>query len=196
MKRVILVHGCCDKHEFFSEDYPTMTNSHWFLWLKEQFLESKVNVQIPEMPDPYDPKYKDWKKIIDGLSINSKTILVGHSCGGGFLLRWLGENNAIISKLILVAPWLGLEGGRSKFLTFDIDPNIQNRIGEMHVFYSSDDDTEGVKESVNTILRIFPKVKRHFFKDKGHFTYNDMQKTSEFPELRDIILETDSKKEK
>src|SRR3989344_5103558 len=110
-------------------------------------------------------------------------MLVGHSCGACFLLRWLTENTIHIDKLVLVAPWLDPNRRRtSDFYDFEIDPAIADRAGKIHLFESSDEDVEGVLESVATIEKIFPSIIVHRFDNMGHFTIGDM-KTEKFPEL-------------
>ena len=106
MKNAIIIHGTCDEDEYFSDKYPSLSNSHWFPWLQKQLLINNIFTQTPEMPEAHKPDYDKWKKEFEKFDVNSETILVGHSCGGGFLIRWLSENKIKIKKLILVAPWL------------------------------------------------------------------------------------------
>ncbi len=186
MKTAILIHGCCDKEEFFDPVYPSLSNSHWFPWLQRQLTIKGIPTQTPEMPKPYSPEYKKWKPVFEQFPVTTDTILVGHSCGAGFLLRWLSENKMTINKLILVAPWLDPIEKRKGFLDFEIDENIKRRIKEVHIFYSQDETVEGVEESIKTIRNIFEKAIMHEFKDKGHFTSEDTQ-SNEFPELLEII---------
>lgn len=189
MKNVILVHGCCDKEEFLSEKYPSGSNSHWFPWIQKQLNIADIESQTPEMPSPYKPVYQDWKRVFEQFSVNEDTILVGHSCGAGFLLRWLGEEKNKVAKLILVAPYFDPRREskvREDLVDFEIDSSIQNRT-DIHILYSSDDSVPGVKESMDILSKILPDAHQHLFKDKGHFTFGDM-KTEEFPELRDALL--------
>lgn len=92
MKNAILLHGACDKEEYFDDQYPSLSNSHWFPWLQKQLLINGVLAQTPEMPDAYAPNYDKWKSEFERMEINENTVLVGHSCGGGFLVRWLSWN--------------------------------------------------------------------------------------------------------
>lgn len=93
MKRnAILVHGTCNKEEYYSEKYPTPSNSHWFPWLSKQLIILDIPTVAVEIPDSYMPDYSVWKREFERFNINSETILIGHSCGGGFLVRWLSEN--------------------------------------------------------------------------------------------------------
>jgi len=86
MKNAILLHGCCDREEYFSDQYPSLSNSHFFPWLQKQLLIKGIHTQTPEMPQSYEPDYSKWKKEFERYEINTETILLGHSCGAGFLL--------------------------------------------------------------------------------------------------------------
>ncbi len=52
----------------------------------------KNAILVPTRPDKdeyYDPKYPTnsiWKKEFERFNITPQTVLVGHSCGGGFLV--------------------------------------------------------------------------------------------------------------
>ncbi len=160
MKNAILIHGSCDREEYFSDTYPSLSNSHWLPWLQKQLLIKDVFTQTPEMPRAYNPNYQKWVKEFERFNIGEDTILVGYSFGGGFLVRWLTENKVKISKLVLVAPWLDPNKRRtSSFFDFSIDSGIQERAKEIHILISEDEDIEGVKESVDRIKKPFLKQK-------------------------------------
>ena len=113
MKTAILLHGSCDKEEYYSDEYPSLSNSHWFPWLQKQLLIRDIPTQTPELPGAYEPVYEEWKKEFERHDITENTILVGHSCGGGFLVRWLSENNIKVDTVVLVAPWIDPENKRT-----------------------------------------------------------------------------------
>lgn len=187
MKNSIIIHGSCGKDEYFSDKYPSLSNSHWVPWLQKQLLMNGIATQTPEMPEAYAPDYEKWSKELERFDINEESILIGHSCGGGFLLRWLSENKIKINKLILVAPWLDPRRGKTvSFFDFDIDIDLPERINEIHLFVSQDDEKD-ILQSVDIIKSEIPILKYHEFSDSGHFTYSDM-KTDRFPELLDSIL--------
>jgi len=185
MNSAIIIHGTCDEKEYFSDRYPSLSNSHWFPWLQKQLLIKNIIAQTPEMPDAYQPDYEKWRDEFEKYSTNENTILVGHSCGGGFLLRWLSENKIIIKKLVLIAPWLDPEKKNTDtFFDFTIDESLMERTN-IHILVSSE-DSEEIQQSVKTIIKKLPKSNLHNFQNMGHFTYEDM-KTAEFPRLLEII---------
>lgn len=181
-----MIHGTCDKEEYFSDKYPSLSNAHWFPWIQKQLLIHNIFCQTPEMPDAHTPVYEKWKKEFERFAVNSESVLVGHSCGGGFLLRWLTENKVEINKLILVAPWLDPERSKTtNFFEFEIDKELLSRIKSIHLFISSDDDGD-IHKSVKIILESLPNIQIHKFENMGHFTFEEMR-TSKFPELLDTL---------
>ena len=188
MKNALIIHGTCDDSEYFSNAYPSLSNSHWLPWLQKQLLMKGIFTQTPEMPEANRPDYKKWKKEFERFEVNNETILVGYSCGGGFLTRWLTKNKIKIDKLILVAPWL--DPNRKKttsFFDFIIDPEIQKRVKKIHILFSVDDNVDGVLQSVEIIKKSLSRVKLHKFQNKSHFTFKDLE-TEKFPELLEILL--------
>lgn len=182
----IIIHGTCDKEEYFSDKYPSLSNSHWFPWLQKQLLMKGIFTQSPEMPDAYEPDYDKWKIEFERYDVNEKTILIGHSCGGGFLLRWLSQNNIYPLKLLLVAPWIDPEREKTdNFFDFIIDKNLLEKT-KLKIFISRDDSSD-IIESVKIIRDNLPGICVEEFSDKGHFTFNDL-KTTEFPEILSAIL--------
>lgn len=187
MKNAIIIHGICDKAEYFSDEYPSLSNSHWLPWLQKQLLIRGILAQTPEMPEPYQPEYDQWKTQFKEYEVNDETILIGHSCGGGFLLRWLSENKIKVNKLILVAPWLDPERKETtSFFDFTIDKDIINRIEQIHLLVSKNDDKD-ILESVEIIRKNIFNLLYQEFSDFGHFTLGHM-KTNKFPELLATVL--------
>lgn len=187
MKTAIIIHGRPEKDEYFDEDFLSPSNSHWLPWLQKQLLINDILAQTPEFPNAYCPVYEEWKIIFEQFSIDEDTILVGHSRGGGFLVRYLSENNISVGTVCLVAPSL-MPNPKSEngFSGFEIDPALLERATALHLYYSTDDEP-GILESVGAIKAALPDMVVHEFADKGHFTEEDLGST-EFPELLEVIL--------
>lgn len=187
MKRAIIVHGACDESEFFGEKYPSLSNSNWIPWLQKQLVVKGILTQSPEMPEPYNPDYNQWEKEFSQFIADGETTLIGYSCGGGFLVRWLSENPVTIDKLVLVAPWLDpFKKDTVNFSDFKVDPQMSDRIKKSHILISEDDYTDGIRESLEIVQKGLPNAFFHPFKNKGHFTYEEIGE--KFPELLEIIL--------
>ncbi|MEN9337931.1 MAG: hypothetical protein RIQ41_245 [Candidatus Parcubacteria bacterium] len=188
MKNAIIIHGMPSKEEYLDLSNPRPSQNHWFPWLKRELEKKGIVSFTPEMPTPYEARYNEWASVMSQFSINEDTILVGHSLGGGFLVRWLSENEVRVGRVVLVAPWLDpnkeLQTG---FFDFTIDPSLTDRTKDITVFISHDDDQEELT-SFQTLKNAVPKLQAKEFDDKGHFIL-EHTKTEEFPELRDFLLE-------
>ncbi|MES2288061.1 MAG: alpha/beta fold hydrolase [Bacteroidota bacterium] len=187
MENAIIIHGYNDRSEFEDVSRPAASNDHWIPWLQRQLLLKGIETQTPEMPGLYEPNYEKWKEMLERFSPDENTILIGHSCGAGFLIRWLSENKAKVNKVILVAPWLDPERVIDpKFFQFQIDSNISARTAGLTIMYSID-DSEEIITSVNTLKAKLENVQFKEFKDKGHFVLNSLR-SEKFPELLDEIF--------
>lgn len=182
MKNAVILHGMCDREEYEGDGYPSPSNHHWLPWLQKQLLVRGYECQTPEMPTPYKPQYNEWKAVIDRFPLHEETVLIGHSGGAGFLLRWLSKHQQSVDKLILVAPWLDPDRYLGNFLNGSLAPDLLTRVNELHVFYSSDEPVSGVQETVELITDTYDAARIHNFTDRGHFTLNGMG-TDKFPEL-------------
>lgn len=188
MKNAIIIHGNPSKREYYSDEYPASSNFHWLPWLQKQLLIRDIYAVTPEMQYAFMPDYKIWKKEFERNDITAETILVGHSCGGGFLVRWLSENKEVkVGKVVLVAPWLDPENSiDTDFFNFQIDPNLATRTAGLTVF-SSTDDTDDIQKSVIGIINVIPSTELVEFESGGHFT-GDTYIRNGFPELLEEIL--------
>jgi len=190
MKNAIILHGTCDEEEYYSPEYPSASNFHWLPWLSKQLLVKDIHAVTPEMPCGYMPNYTVWKQEFERFDITPETILVGHSCGGGFLVRWLSENkDKKVGKVVLVAPWLDpnkTKGKDNDFFYFTTDSFLVSRTQGVTIF-NSDDDMEAVHVSVKQIMDSISNVKLIEFQNKGHFCLGDL-KGEAFPELLDEVL--------
>src|SRR3990167_2653256 len=143
----IVVHGCpSDSSEEKTKEYA----KHWMPWIKKKLILKGIKTEIPLMPEPWHPDYEAFKKEFEKYKVTNNTILISHSCGCAFLVRWLGETKQKIKKLILVAPWKIPKANdpfREKFYVYPIDETINDRVGEI-VMFTSDDEREDGKKRV------------------------------------------------
>ena len=182
----LIIHGTPGRDEFYDPAFPAPGQSHWLPWLHKQFEMRDLPAQTPAMPKAWWPNYAAWKETFEYFPVGEESILVGHSCGGGFLLRYLSENKIRVKRAVLVAPWLDPDQRKDPaFFDFEIDPGITERT-ELHVL-NSDDDEEEIQTSVAQILEKISGLTCHAFSGYGHFTLGDIG-TEEFPVLRDIAL--------
>ena len=188
MNNCIIIPGRPGKNEYYSSNIPSPSNHHWFPWIQKQLCMKGILTQVLEMPTPFAPVYEEWKMVLDMFPLDKTYSLVGHSCGAGFLLRYLSEHKISAHQLILVAPWLDpIKHVTGDFFKFERDPAMLSRVRSLHILNSSDDLKSGIQESVSMIKAWYPSAIMHEFVDRGHFTIEAMR-TQEFPELLDIIV--------
>lgn len=184
MKNAIILHGKPDKEEYYDPNVLSMSNLHWIPWLQSQLIKQDIYTATPEVPLAYDPQWDIWCKEIERFDITPETVLVGHSCGGGFWIRWLSEHKKIqVGRVMLVAPSLGYrwgDGGEDFFNGFSIDPDLVKRTQGVTIFHSTNDH-ESIQQAVKEIREQVKDIEYREFQ-YGHFTFEDM-KTVEFPEL-------------
>jgi predicted alpha/beta hydrolase family esterase len=187
MRKVILFHGTTNAAEYYGREYPSLSNSHWFPWVQKELLIHKVEAHTPEIFEAFKPSYDKWLRELRRYDIDEQTSLVGHSCGGGFLVRWLSENkNARVDKVILVAPWINTDHVRkTDMFDFELDPNFADRATRAIVYYS-DNDMPTIKKTIKKLKSDIPGLEFKEFKGYGHFTEGSLGK--EFPELLEELL--------
>ncbi len=170
MTNALIIHGMPSKEEFYDSNLPSSSNRQFLPWLKTKLENRGVQAETPEMPVPYNPVYEDWKAEFEKYKIDENTILVGHSCGGGFLVRWLGENKVKVGKVVLVEPWIDIEKElKTGMFDFEIDKDFPQRTEKTTIFYGEDCEPE-IKLSIDKLkdtlvgadIKELPGVREHF----------------------------------
>lgn len=184
----IILHGCPDDIERAMDPQRRSYDKHWIPWTKAQLERRGIPTATPLMPNPWTPDYEAYKKEFAKLVVTENTILIGHSCGSAFLVRWLGETQHKVAKLILVAPWKIAplkDPARKAFYEYPIDPTVRENVRAVVIFTADDEEPEG-KESA----RIFHEAmggKIISLPNHGHYTQSDMGKV-ELPELLEQLV--------
>lgn len=188
-KKCIIIHGCPSDEEKAMNPEARTYDKHWIPWTKNQLIAKNIKTETPLMPSPWQPEYEKFKNEFEKYDVDENTILVGHSCGCAFLVRWLGETKRKVLKLILVAPWKipdKDDNFRKAFYVYKIDETIKDRLDKIIMFTSNDEEDDG-KES----LKIFHKSlggEIINLENHGHYCLGDMG-TEEFPELIKAIAD-------
>lgn len=188
MKNAIIIHGKPSKEVHYSDNFPSSSNFAWIPWLQKQLIIKDLKTDTPEMPYAYEPRYEVWCKELERYDIGSETILIGHSAGAGFLVRWLSENKeATVGKVILVAPSIDpTKKSATGFCDFEIDKKLANRTKEFIIF-TSDNDSKDINQSVEILVNKLPTTKVIKMSGFGHFIPDHMG-TDKFPELVEAVL--------
>lgn len=186
MKNAVIIHGKPSKTKYFDPDLDSPSNALWLPWIQKQLLLREVLAQTPEMPVAWQPVYEAWRSEFERYDVTSETILIGHSCGAGFLFRWLCEHPSVYAdKVVLVAPWIDPDksGNMGDFFDFNFDSKLAERV-KAFVVFNSDNDFPNAQISAQTIMEAIPGTTYHEFKQYGHFT-----EITEFPELQRVLFE-------
>ncbi|MDO4868126.1 MAG: alpha/beta fold hydrolase [bacterium] len=178
MKKAIIIHGWSKFEDWKQLDRPSPSNAAFIPWLSKQLMVRGIHPIAIEMPNSYAPDYEIWKKELERFELDEETILVGWSCGGGFLLRYLSENNIRVRKLVLLAPWIGtFDNDKDRyefdesFFNFNLNDSIYEKVLEDIILLEAEHEVVEVLMSIEKIksklkdanYRIIEGSGRHFF---------------------------------
>lgn len=188
MKNAIILHGAPEKENYYDANKPSESNAHWLPWLQKELLIRDIAAATPEIPLSFEPKWDVWCREVERYDITPETILVGHSGGGGFWLKYLSRHPEMkVGKVVLVAPWLDPDKTLEEdFFAGAFDARLAGRTGGI-VLFVSDDDTDTVHRSVKRITDEIKDIRVRRFQGLGHFNYDNLGGV-QFPELRDQVL--------
>ena len=141
MKNALIIHG--------TKGYP---EENWFPWLKKKLEASGYQVTVPQFPTPQNQTPDHWFEVLQPYqkNFNDETILIGHSCGGAFLLRILEAIETKIKAAIFVATPIGIPPIKYAEVDmpftsqlFDWD-KIKSAAEHFFVFHSDNDPNVGL----------------------------------------------------
>lgn len=149
---------------------------------------SDFEVIYPKMPNSKNARYREWKIWFEKTFhlLTDEVVLVGHSLGGIFLVKYLSENSfpKRILQLHLVAAPYDTEIIKDSLADFALDETVEKiseKVGYIFL-YQSKDDTAVAYEDVLKYKRDLPDATLLEFNDRGHFTQEN------FPELINNII--------
>ncbi len=181
MANAIICHGVKFKDAFDKMQIPFCA-SYWYPWLQQKLILAGVPTQVPSFTNSWLPA-RNYAADVDILSrqqIDADTIMIGHSCGGGLLVKYLSENPGIkIGHLVLVAPWIDAQHMFPQYFNnFEPDPKLPGRVGTMDLFYSSDDHYgDMIIQGCKKLESVYPDMHVHKFHDRSHFSGDARQFT-------------------
>lgn len=152
------------KYIFINHGFMGSNVENWFPWLKNQIDDDSNQVIIPQYPIDKDKHfYNYWKKVLDTYNefdyINTNTIMIGHSSGCAFTIKYLIENNIKIDKLIFVS-------GFNNYFAENED-DFHKKVNQS--FYVEEEQLIKIKDLCNEIICIYgdndPYIPQEVFHD-------------------------------
>nr|QFU78545.1 Alpha/beta hydrolase family protein [uncultured bacterium] len=117
--------------------------------LKNQ-LETDYPLHFPKMPYPESPEYDQWKTRFEEfiMTLSGSALLIGHSIGGSFLIKYLSEASEplpikIEALFIMAAPYWGIDEDwqlKDFFLADDFASNLPQDM-PIYLYHSIDEAT-------------------------------------------------------
>jgi len=154
-KQVLLIHGGStfdtykDYLSFLKNlkiDLNRYKRTKWSDSLRKK-LGNRFDVLLPKMPNPMNAKYNEWKILFKKIAslLDDNVILIGHSLGAIFLVKYLSENKfpQKILATMLVSPPYDDEGMEESLGDFVLPKSLNkfNRQGGRIFIYQSKDDS-------------------------------------------------------
>lgn len=184
MKNAFIIHG-------FNGD-----TTYTFGPSLKDFLEGKgYTVIIPNFPIRSDASFKKWSLILDKYKeyFNLETIVVAHSIGNPFFIKYLCKNNLKANTYISVAGFCDLfkvpdrEDLNKAFIDFAVNNDeinyLKHSVKNKFSLYSDNDHVIPFEILENFVKKI--NSSPVFIKGVGHMGNRDNVKS--LPQIEDII---------
>ncbi|MBS3157773.1 serine hydrolase family protein [Candidatus Woesearchaeota archaeon] len=180
MTNVIIAHGL--------EGNP---QENWYPWLKTELEKLGCKVTVPQFPNPDRPCLEDWlaHPEIDKELLTLDTILVGHSLGGTFFLKFLERYGINVKAIYLVASQIGELPVTTPEVVLPFIgkgfnwEKIRRYAGKVYSFYSDNDPIASYKNAERLVRELGAELTT--VKGAGHF--NQASSYTQFPLLLEKI---------
>lgn len=176
------------------------TIKFWGIDVKSYLMEKGIECYLPEFPIRAESSYQKFDEILskfltDGV-LNTDSIVIAHSIGNPYFIRFCREKNFVPKHYIAVAPGAVYpfpmtrtdyivqvkEQAYLKDIDFDYGKNLQS----IYLLYSDEDD--GNKEKFTRFEKDF-NTNSIYLKGYNHFDgYHRIYKIPELLELLDQLL--------
>lgn len=195
-KQLLVIHGgdtfdTYEEYISFLNDYKIelsdLRRNRWKNSLQNKLGEN-YEVYQPQMPNKNNAKYLEWKILFEKIIklLDQEIILVGHSLGGIFLVKYLSENKTPkkIAGTFLVAAPFDDKDSEYTLPGFELSEDLslfEKQSGKITIYHSKDDPVVPFVD-LNKYAEKLKSARIVMFEDKGHFGQ------SEFPEIVEDIL--------
>ncbi|MCH7605220.1 alpha/beta hydrolase [Patescibacteria group bacterium] len=150
-------------------------------------LGQDFEVILPNMPNKTNARYLEWKIWFEKLVpfLEDTVVLIGHSMGATFLVKYLSENTfpkKILATFLVAGPYDDKDSEES-LVDFALSENLEKLIqqgGKIYLYHSKDDPVVPFAD-FGKYKKVLFKAEAKTFDDRGHFNQ------SKFPELVEDI---------
>ena len=193
-KQVVIIHGgdTFESHEAYLNflknfkidlDRCRIGKGSWKRWLHHA-LGEEYDIILPEMPGASNAQYEEWKLWMEKLIplLNDEIILVGHSLGASFLVKYLSEApcpKKVLGVFLVSTPFDTDSDGYS-LASFSHQGKIKLQNQNVYLYHSKDDPAVPFS-AMEKFQKALPHAHARAFEDRRHM--NQL----EFPELADDI---------
>jgi hypothetical protein len=196
MKNQVIIIGGGDTFETYEEYLDFLHNyeidierykkskDDWKPWLRKKLGED-YEVIIPVMPNKTNAKFEEWKIWFEKFIpfFDDEVMLVGHSMGGAFLVKYLSNNTfpKKIKGVFLVSAVYDRDTDGCGLASFALPERFNLQTETVYLYHSKDDPVVPFS-ALENYQKALPKARARVFNDRKHFNQE------EFPELVDDLV--------
>lgn len=187
------------KSVFIIHSYNADTKDSFSSSIEKLCKNNNIEFYLPDFSVRSDAKYDKWEKILkqyylDG-KLNENSIVIAHSLGTQFMIKFIAKNNIKIDKYISVAGFIGFKGREDlekileSFQPTEEEYLISNSlINKRYSIYSDNDELNDISKLEKYAEKINgQKILLH---NCGHF--NPKSNVKEITEINNIILDNEN----
>jgi len=171
----------------------------WGIDVKEEFDKKGINVIMPEFPIRADSRYEKFKMILEKYLedniLNENSIVIAHSIGNAYFVRFCEEKKYIPCAYIAVAPGAVYEYPQTRtdyivevkkqaYVDKKSLDYMKNANCDKYCLYSDEDDNNKEK-----FTRFIDDVNAKGIYLKGYNHFDGYHNINEIPELISLINE-------
>lgn len=167
-------------------DFEKSTKRGWKERLGE-VLGDAYEVVYPKMPNNMNARYAEWKIWFEKYIayLEDEVVLLGHSLGGVFLVKYLAENaysKKIRALFLVAAPYDDEDSGES-LVDFTLPTNLEKvaqQVKRVFLYHSKDDPVVPFAD-LGKYKKLFSKATVRVLEGRGHMGQE------EFPEIAEDL---------
>ena len=169
----------------------------WGQDVKETFSEVEIDVRMPEFPVREKSNYEKFNELLstylESKQLNENSIVVAHSIGNPYFMRFCKEHNYQPKAYIAVAPGLVYEYpltrtdyfaeiAKKAYVTEDVLTYIKNMKSDKYCLYSDEDD-----KNIEKFTRFVNDTNSNGIYLEGYNHFDGYHKIYKIPELNELI---------